>query len=97
MKSEAGNTPVNVRITNSTIEAMNILIQAGIFLSPSELIRDAVRSLCSRFRVLKFNDLDYPTPYKTKEEIELQDQFHEVVKKLREAKERREQLFTSEM
>ena len=97
MTNKAGNTPVNARLSNSTITAMDILIEAGIYFSPSEFIRDACRRLCSRYRVLKFNDLDYPTPYKTIEEIELQDQLHEVVKKLREAKERREQLFTSEL
>ncbi len=97
MTTKAGNTPVNVRFSYPFIDGITLLVEAGLFLSPSELIRDGVRDLLMRFRVLKYNDLDYPIAYKTQEEIELQDQLHEVVKKLREARERREQLFTSEV
>lgn len=94
MTNKAANTPVNVRFSFEFIDGIDILVEAGIFLSPSELIRDGVRDLLMRFRVLKFNDLDYPIAYKTQEEIELQDEMHEVIKKLRKARARREQLFT---
>ena len=85
-----------VRISLTIVEAIDQLVKYGIYQNQSEVIRDACRRLCSRYRLLPRNDLDYPTPYLTLEEIEIRKKFLEMHQELIRLKEECEKLFSED-
>ncbi len=51
-------------MTPNEIGQINKLVEAGLYLSPSDFIRDAVREKLAAIKVIQYRDLDYETAKK---------------------------------
>jgi len=50
---------VGAKMTPNEIGQINKLVEAGLYLSPSDFIRDAVREKLAAIKVIQYRDLDY--------------------------------------
>jgi Arc/MetJ-type ribon-helix-helix transcriptional regulator len=55
---------VGTKVTPREIEEINMLVNAGIYLSVSDFIREAVRDKLRATKVIKVRDIDYNTAKK---------------------------------
>jgi Arc/MetJ-type ribon-helix-helix transcriptional regulator len=55
---------VGAKLTRNEIGQINRLVEAGIYLNPSDFIRDAVREKLAAIKVIEYRDLDYDTAKK---------------------------------
>jgi len=55
---------VGAKLTRNEIGQINRLIEAGLYLNPSDFIRDAVREKLAAIKVIEYRDLDYDTAKK---------------------------------
>jgi Arc/MetJ-type ribon-helix-helix transcriptional regulator len=55
---------VGAKLTRNEIGQINRLIEAGLYLNPSDFIRDAVREKLAAIKVIKYRDVDYDTAKK---------------------------------
>ena len=55
---------VGTKVTPREIEEINMLVNAGIYLSVSDFIREAVRDKLRATKVIKIRDIDYNTAKK---------------------------------
>jgi len=66
--TKSKNTPlakaVGTKVTPREIEEINMLVNAGIYLSVSDFIREAVRDKLRATKVIKIRDIDYNTAKK---------------------------------
>jgi Arc/MetJ-type ribon-helix-helix transcriptional regulator len=51
-------------VCNNQIGQINRLVEAGIYLNPSDFIRDAVREKLAEIKVIEYRDVDYDTAKK---------------------------------
>ena len=52
---------VGAKLTPNEIGQINKLVEAGLYLNPSDFIRDAVREKLAAIKVIQYRDLDYET------------------------------------
>lgn len=52
------------KLTLNEIGQINKLVEAGLYLNPSDFIRDAVREKLAAIKVIQYRDLDYETAKK---------------------------------
>ena len=50
---------VGAKLTRNEIEQINKLVEAGLYLNPSDFIRDAVREKLAAIKVIEYRDVDY--------------------------------------
>jgi Arc/MetJ-type ribon-helix-helix transcriptional regulator len=50
---------VGAKLTRNEIGQINRLIEAGLYLNPSDFIRDAVREKLAAIKVIEYRDVDY--------------------------------------
>ena len=50
---------VGAKLTPNEIGQINKLVEAGLYLNPSDFIRDAVREKLAAIKVIQYRDLDY--------------------------------------
>jgi Arc/MetJ-type ribon-helix-helix transcriptional regulator len=55
---------VGAKLTRNEIGQINRLIEAGLYLNPSDFIRDAVREKLAAIKVIEYRDVDYDTAKK---------------------------------
>ncbi len=55
---------VGAKLTRNEIDQINKLVQAGLYLNPSDFIRDAVREKLASIKVIEYHDVDYETAKK---------------------------------
>jgi len=55
---------VGAKLTRNEIAQINRLVEAGIYLNPSDFIRDAVREKLAAIMVIEYRDVDYDTAKK---------------------------------
>ena len=55
---------VGAKLTPNEISQINKLVEAGLYLNPSDFIRDAVREKLAAIKVIQYRDLDYETAKK---------------------------------
>ncbi|MFZ2470453.1 MAG: ribbon-helix-helix domain-containing protein [Methanothrix sp.] len=55
---------VGAKLTRNEIGQINRLVEAGIYLNPSDFIRDAVREKLAAIKVIECRDVDYDTAKK---------------------------------
>lgn len=55
---------VGAKLTRNEIGQINRLVEAGIYLNPSDFIRNAVREKLAAIKVIECRDLDYDTAKK---------------------------------
>jgi len=55
---------VGAKLTRNEIGQINRLVEAGIYLNPSDFIRDAVREKLAAIKVIEYRDVDYDTAKK---------------------------------
>ncbi len=55
---------VGAKLTPNEIGQINKLVEAGLYLNPSDFIRDAVREKLAAIKVIQYRDLDYETARK---------------------------------
>jgi Arc/MetJ-type ribon-helix-helix transcriptional regulator len=55
---------VGARLTRNEIGQINTLVEAGLYLNPSDFIRDAVREKLAAIKVIEYHDVDYKTAKK---------------------------------
>lgn len=55
---------VGAKLTPNEIGQINKLVEAGLYLNPSDFIRDAVREKLAAIKVIQYRDLDYETAKK---------------------------------
>ena len=55
---------VGAKLTRNEIDQINRLVEAGLYLNPSDFIRDAVREKLATIKVIEYRDVDYETAKK---------------------------------
>lgn len=55
---------VGAKLTRNEISQINKLVQAGLYLNPSDFIREAVREKLAAIKVIEYRDVDYETAKK---------------------------------
>jgi len=55
---------VGAKLTRNEIGQINKLVGAGLYLNPSDFIREAVREKLSAIKVIEYRDVDYETAKK---------------------------------
>ena len=55
---------VGAKLTRNEIDQINKLVEGGLYLNPSDFIREAVREKLAAIRVIEYRDLDYETAKK---------------------------------
>jgi len=55
---------VGAKLTRNEIEQINKLVEAGLYLNPSDFIREAVREKLQSIKVIEYRDVDYETAKK---------------------------------
>lgn len=55
---------VGAKLTRNEIDQINKLVEAGIYLNPSDFIREAVREKLAAIKVIECRDVDYETAKK---------------------------------
>jgi len=55
---------VGAKLTRNEIGQINKLVEAGLYLNPSDFIRDAVREKLNAIKVIEYRDVDYETAKK---------------------------------
>jgi Arc/MetJ-type ribon-helix-helix transcriptional regulator len=55
---------VGAKLTRNEIEQINRLVEAGLYLNPSDFIRGAVREKLQSIKVIEYRDIDYDTAKK---------------------------------
>jgi Arc/MetJ-type ribon-helix-helix transcriptional regulator len=55
---------VGAKLTRNEIGQINRLVEAGLYLNPSDFIRDAVREKLAAIKVIEYRDVDYDTAKK---------------------------------
>jgi Arc/MetJ-type ribon-helix-helix transcriptional regulator len=55
---------VKAKLTPNEIVQINKLVEAGLYLNPSDFIRNAVREKLAAIKVIQYRDLDYETAKK---------------------------------
>ena len=50
---------VGAKLTPNEIGQINKLVEAGLYLNPSDFVRDAVRERLGAIKVIQYRDLDY--------------------------------------
>jgi Arc/MetJ-type ribon-helix-helix transcriptional regulator len=50
---------VGAKLTRNEIDQINKLVEAGLYLNPSDFIRDAVREKLAAIKVIEYRDVDY--------------------------------------
>ena len=50
---------VGAKLTRNEIGQINKLVETGIYLNPSDFIRDAVREKLAAIKVIEYRDVDY--------------------------------------
>jgi Arc/MetJ-type ribon-helix-helix transcriptional regulator len=52
----SGGKVVGAKLTRNEIDQINRLVEAGLYLNPSDFIRDAVREKLSTIKVIEYRD-----------------------------------------
>lgn len=60
----SGGKVVGAKLTRNEIDQINKLIEAGLYLNPSDFIREAVREKLASIKVIEYRDVDYETAKK---------------------------------
>jgi Arc/MetJ-type ribon-helix-helix transcriptional regulator len=55
---------VGAKLTRNEIDQINKLVEAGLYLNPSDFIREAVREKLAAIKVIEYRDVDYETAKK---------------------------------
>jgi Arc/MetJ-type ribon-helix-helix transcriptional regulator len=55
---------VGAKLTRNEIGQINKLVETGLYLNPSDFIRDAVREKLAAIKVIDYRDVDYDTAKK---------------------------------
>ena len=55
---------VGAKLTRNEIAQINKLVEAGLYLNPSDFIRDAVREKLTAIKVIEYRDVDYDSAKK---------------------------------
>lgn len=55
---------VGAKLTRNEIDQINKLVEAGLYLNPSDFIREAVREKLASIKVIEYRDIDYETAKK---------------------------------
>lgn len=55
---------VGAKLTRNEIDQINKLVEAGLYLNPSDFIRDAVREKLASIKVIEHRDVDHDTAKK---------------------------------
>ena len=55
---------VGAKLTRNEISQINKLVETGLYLNPSDFIREAVREKLAAIRVIEYRDVDYETAKK---------------------------------
>ena len=55
---------VGAKLTRNEINQINKLVEAGLYLNPSDFIREAVREKLAAIKVIECRDVDYETAKK---------------------------------
>jgi len=55
---------VGAKLTRNEIGQINRLVEAGLYLNPSDFIRDAVREKLMAIKVIEYRDVNYDTAKK---------------------------------
>ena len=55
---------VGAKLTRNEIGQINKLVEAGLYLNPSDFIREAVREKLAAIKVIEYRDVDYETAKK---------------------------------
>jgi Arc/MetJ-type ribon-helix-helix transcriptional regulator len=55
---------VGAKLTRNEIDQINDLVKAGLYLNPSDFIREAVREKLAAIKVIECRDVDYETAKK---------------------------------
>jgi Arc/MetJ-type ribon-helix-helix transcriptional regulator len=55
---------LGAKLTRNEIDQINKLVDAGLYLNPSDFIRDAVREKLATIKVIEYRDVDYETAKK---------------------------------
>jgi Arc/MetJ-type ribon-helix-helix transcriptional regulator len=55
---------VGAKLTRNEIDQINKLIDAGLYLNPSDFIREAVREKLASIKVIEYRNVDYETAKK---------------------------------
>src|SRR5512136_3145112 len=55
---------VGAKLTRNEIAQINKLVEAGLYLNPSDFIREAVREKLASIKVIEYRDVDYETAKK---------------------------------
>jgi len=55
---------VGAKLTRNEVDQINRLIEAGLYLNPSDFIREAVREKLAAIKVIEYRDVDYETAKK---------------------------------
>jgi Arc/MetJ-type ribon-helix-helix transcriptional regulator len=55
---------LGAKLTRNEIDQINRLVEAGLYLNPSDFIRDAVREKLATIKVIEYRDIDYETAKK---------------------------------
>lgn len=55
---------VGAKLTSNEIDQINRLVQAGLYLNPSDFIRESVREKLAAIKVIEYSDVDYETAKK---------------------------------
>lgn len=55
---------VGAKLTRNEVDQINRLIEAGLYLNPSDFIREAVREKLAAIKVIEYRNVDYETAKK---------------------------------
>lgn len=55
---------MGAKLTRNEIEQINNLVEAGLYLNPSDFVREAVREKLAAIKVIEYRDVDYKTAKK---------------------------------
>jgi len=55
---------VGAKLTRNEISQINKLIESGLYLNPSDFVREAVREKLAAIKVIEYRDVDYETAKK---------------------------------
>ncbi|MDD1761662.1 MAG: ribbon-helix-helix domain-containing protein [Methanothrix sp.] len=55
---------MGAKLTRNEIEQINCLVEAGLYLNPSDFIRETVREKLAAIKVIESRDVDYETAKK---------------------------------
>ncbi len=55
---------VGAKLTPNEIDQINRLVQAGLYLNPSDFVRESVREKLDAIKVIEYRDVDYETAKK---------------------------------